>query len=60
MANHLTPTELARAAGLGRREVLSKCVENGVPIFKGRIDKSLFMASVRQAGSEQRAAHAKT
>lgn len=59
MANHLTPTELARAAGLGRREVLSKCVENGVPIFKGRIDKSLFMASIRQARSGQRAAHAK-
>jgi hypothetical protein len=48
MANHLTPTELAREAGLGRREVLSKCTELGVPIFKGRIDKSLFLASLRQ------------
>jgi hypothetical protein len=48
MANHLTPTELAREAGLGRREVLSKCAEMGVPIFKGRIDKSLFLASLRQ------------
>jgi hypothetical protein len=60
MANHLTPTELARAAGLERQEVLSKCVENGVPVFKGRIDKSLFMASIRQAGSRPDAAHAKT
>jgi hypothetical protein len=60
MANHLTPTELAKAAGLGRREVLSKCLENGVPIFKGRIDKSLFMASVRQGGPGQSPAHAKT
>ena len=60
MANHLTPTELARAAGLGRREVLSKCVENGVPIFKGRIDKSLFMASIQHAGSRPGAIHAKT
>ncbi|HEX4837493.1 MAG TPA: hypothetical protein VFV03_03075 [Solirubrobacteraceae bacterium] len=60
MANHLTPTELAREAGLGRREVLSKCLENGVPIFKGRIDKSLFMASVRQGPQKQRTAHAKT
>ena len=60
MANHLTPTELARAAGLGRREVLSKCVENGVPIFKGRIDKSLFMASIHRAGSQPGTAHAKT
>lgn len=49
MANHLTPTELAREAGLERREVLSKCLENGVPIFQGRIDKSLFLASIRQS-----------
>lgn len=54
MANHLTPTELAREAGLGRREVLSKCLEMGVPIFKGRIDKSLFMASLRTGSSRPR------
>jgi hypothetical protein len=48
MANHLTPTELARESGLGRKEVLAKCLELGVPIFKGRIDKSLFLASLRQ------------
>jgi hypothetical protein len=48
MANHLTPTELARESGLGRKEVLMKCMELGVPIFKGRIDKSLFLASLRQ------------
>jgi hypothetical protein len=59
MANHLTPTELAREAGLGRREVLSKCLENGVPIFKGRIDKSLFMASIRSNAQQQRTAPAK-
>lgn len=58
MANHLTPTELARAAGLGRREVLLKCLENGVPIFKGRIDKSLFMASLSQGKGQQRPASA--
>ena len=46
MANHLTPTELAREAGLERREVIAKCVELGVPIFQGRIDKTLFLASV--------------
>ena len=51
MANHLTPTELAREAGLGRKEVLAKCMELGVPVFKGRIDKSLFLASVRQGAS---------
>jgi hypothetical protein len=60
MANHLTPTELAREAGLGRREVLLKCVEHGIPIFKGRIDKSLFLASIRKGGPPQRPASAKT
>jgi hypothetical protein len=48
MATHLTPTELARESGLGRREVLAKCLELGVPVFKGRIDKSLFLSSLRQ------------
>jgi hypothetical protein len=54
MANHLTPTELARESGLGRKEVLTKCMELGVPIFKGRIDKSLFLASLRQGISPVR------
>lgn len=49
MAIHLTPTELARESGLERREVISKCMELGVPIFQGRIDKSLFMESMREA-----------
>ena len=46
MANHLTPTELAREIGLERRDVISKCMELGVPIFQGRIDKTLFMATL--------------
>jgi hypothetical protein len=46
MANHLTPTELAREAGLERKEVIAKCVELGVPIFQGRIDKTLFLANL--------------
>src|SRR3979409_242943 len=48
MAIHLTPTELAREAGLERREVIEKCMEMGVPIFQGRIDKTLFLASVEE------------
>ena len=38
MANHLTPTELADEVNMKRREVISKCMEMGVPIFNGRID----------------------
>jgi hypothetical protein len=52
MANHLTPTELAREAGLERKEVIAKCVEMGVPIFQGRIDKTLFLANIGE-GSQQ-------
>ena len=48
MAIHLTPTELAREAGLERREVIEKCMEMGVPIFQGRIDKTLFLASMHE------------
>jgi hypothetical protein len=49
LPNHLTPTELAREAGLDRKEVISKCMELGVPIFQGRIDKTLFLANIGAA-----------
>ena len=46
MANHLTPAELADELHMKRQEVIGKCVEMGVPIFRGRIDKSLFQSSL--------------
>ncbi len=49
MAIHLTPTELGHEAGMHRREVIAKCMELGVPIFQGRIDKTLFLSSLKQA-----------
>ncbi len=49
MAIHLTPTELAREAGMHRREVIAKCMELGVPIFQGRIDKTLFLTTLEDA-----------
>jgi hypothetical protein len=48
MAIHLTPTELAREANLERRDVIEKCMELGVPIFQGRIDKTLFLANLSE------------
>jgi hypothetical protein len=48
LANHLTPTEMAREAGMDRREVIARCMEMGVPIFQGRIDKTLFLASLKR------------
>jgi hypothetical protein len=51
MAIHLTPTEMARESGLERRDVITKCMEMGVPIFQGRIDKTLFLASLEDLGA---------
>jgi len=48
VAIHLTPTELADEMHMKRREGISKCVQMGVPIFNGRIDKTLFESSLRQ------------
>ncbi len=59
MAIHLTPTELARESGMERREVIEKCMELGVPIFQGRIDKTLFLANLsEQSASLQQVATA--
>ena len=44
MANHLTPDELAKEVGIDRDEVIRICVEEGVPIYQGKIDKTLFQA----------------
>jgi hypothetical protein len=54
MANHLTPTELARESGLDRRDVIEKCMELGVPIFQGRIDKTLFMTTLKEAPKQRK------
>jgi hypothetical protein len=57
MAIHLTPTELAREAGLERREVIEKCMEMGVPIFQGRIDKTLFLANLSEQAASPVSSH---
>jgi hypothetical protein len=58
MAIHLTPTELGREAGMHRREVIRKCMELGVPIFHGRIDKTLFQHSLKEAQKKSQLAEA--
>jgi hypothetical protein len=58
MAIHLTPTELGREAGMHRREVIAKCMELGVPIFQGRIDKTLFISTLKAAREKQQLAKA--
>jgi hypothetical protein len=44
MANHLTPEEIAKEFGLERKDVIRLCVEEHIPIYQGRIDKTLFDA----------------
>jgi len=46
MANHLTPEELAKETGMDRDEVVRICIEEGVPIYHGKIDKTLFQAQL--------------
>jgi hypothetical protein len=46
MPNHLTPEELAKEMGMDRDEVIRICIEEGVPIYHGKIDKTLFQASL--------------
>ena len=46
MANHLTPEEIAKETGMERDEVIRICLEEGVPIYQGKIDKTLFQATL--------------
>jgi hypothetical protein len=53
VANHLTPTELADELQMKRQEVIGKCVQMGVPILHGRIDRTLFESSLRNLAAPQ-------
>ena len=59
MANHLTPSELAEELQMKRQEVIGKCMQMGIPIFHGRIDKSLFQSSLRSGPSQGQAQQAR-
>jgi len=51
MANHLTPEELSKELGIDRTEVIKVCVEEGIPIYQGKIDKTLFQAQLEALGA---------
>jgi len=53
MPNHLTPDELSKETGLDRQEVIRLCIEEGVPIYQGKIDKFLFQAQLEALGAAQ-------
>ena len=50
MANHLTPEELSKELGIAREEVIRVCLQEHVPIYHGKIDKTLFQAQLRAIG----------
>ena len=51
MPNHLTPEELSKELGIDRQEVIRVCLQEGVPIYQGKIDKFLFAAQLQAIGS---------
>jgi hypothetical protein len=50
MANHFTPEELAEELGAETRDVIQLCVREGIPIYKGKIDRSLLTAVMKAKG----------
>jgi hypothetical protein len=50
MANHFTPEELAEELGMETRDIIRLCVSEGIPIYKGKIDRSLLAAVMKAKG----------
>ncbi len=53
MANHLTPEELSEELNIDRDEVIRVCLQESIPIYQGKIDKSLFQAQLQASGATQ-------
>jgi hypothetical protein len=50
MANHFTPEELAKDLGMDSKEVVRFCIEEGIPIYKGKVDRHLLTVVMRAKG----------
>ena len=53
MANHLTPEELSKELGIDRTEVIRVCIEEGIPIYQGKIDKYLWQLAISNRDTAQ-------
>mgnify|MGYP001813558610 CR=1 FL=1 len=49
LSNHLTPAEISTMLGVSDRDVIRLCNQESVPIYNGRIDKNLLIASLRES-----------
>ena len=56
VANHLTPEELSKELGIERDEVIRLCIEEAIPIYQGKIDKSLFQAQLEASETSRASA----
>jgi hypothetical protein len=56
VANHLTPEELSKELGIAREEIIRVCLEESIPIYHGKIDRSLFEAQLAASGTSGRSA----
>jgi hypothetical protein len=50
MANHLTPEELSKEVGMERDQIIQMCLQESIPIYQGKIDKTLFQAQLQALG----------
>ena len=50
MANHLTPDELADAIGMNKDRLVRFCLQQAIPIYHGRVDKTLVITSLLTTG----------
>jgi hypothetical protein len=51
VANHFTPEELSEELGIDRDEIVRVCLEESIPIYHGKIDRSLFEAHLAASGA---------
>jgi hypothetical protein len=54
--NHFTPEELSKELGIDREEVIRLCIEESIPIYHGKIDRSLFEAQLAATAGPSRQA----
>ncbi len=50
MANHFTPEELSKDLGMETKDVIQFCLEENIPIYKGKIDRSLLTVVMKAKG----------
>ncbi len=50
MPNHLTPDDMAEAIGMRKARLMRYCLDQAIPIYNGRVDKTLVITSLLATG----------